>query len=103
VIFTVLPEAQSEVDLAAAWYDAQSLGLGDGFLDELRRAYGVIRRQPLSFPRVRPRGSRREFRQYVLRHFAYSVIYEVAGPDLLIIAVSHNQRRQFYWRHRRAP
>jgi hypothetical protein len=52
VIFTVLPEAQSEVDLAAAWYDAQSLGLGDGFLDELHRAYGVIRRQPLSFARV---------------------------------------------------
>jgi hypothetical protein len=40
------------------------------------------------------------FRQYALRRFAYSVVYENKPGALLIVAVVH-QQRQFYWRHRR--
>jgi hypothetical protein len=62
VTFLVLPEAQGEADVAAAWYDARSPGSGDQFFDELDRAYGVIRRQPLSFRRIHPPGTSREYR-----------------------------------------
>jgi len=100
VTFRVLPEAFGEADAAAAWYEARSAGESMRFLAELTRAFRVIQRQPHSFPPVRPPGSRRVYRQYVLRRFAYSVVYEVRPAEVLVIAVAHNRRRRHYWRHR---
>jgi plasmid stabilization system protein ParE len=82
MMLRVTPEAQSEIDLAAEWYETQSTGLSSRFYAEMRRAYEVILRQPGSFPRVSPRGTRRHFRQFVLKRFSYSVIYEIDEPDL---------------------
>jgi toxin ParE2 len=103
MMFKITPEAESEIDVAADWYEHQTAGLAVRFYDELESAYEVIARQPQIFSRVSPRGSRREYRQFVLWHCSYSVIYEIDPPDLVVIAVTHNQRRPFYWRHRRAP
>jgi toxin ParE1/3/4 len=103
VTFVVLPEAYGEADAAAAWYEARTKGGSLKFLTALGSAFGVIGRQPQSFTRVRPPGSRRLYRQYVMRRFDYSLVYEIRSGEIIVIAVAHNSRRQYYWRHRRAP
>jgi hypothetical protein len=100
VTFRVLPEALGEADAAAAWYEARSAGGSLRLLAALGRAFRIIQRQPRSFTRVRPPGSRRDYRQYVLRRFAYSIVYEIRSGELLVIAIAHNRRRRYYWRHR---
>jgi toxin ParE1/3/4 len=103
VTFDVLPEAYGEADAAAAWYEARMSHGAARFLQALTAAFQLIERQPHSFGRVRPPGSRRNYRQYVLRRFDYSVVYEIRPGEVLVIAVAHNSRRQYYWRHRRKP
>jgi hypothetical protein len=73
------------------------------FLQALKTAFQVILRQPHGFGRVRPPGSRRVYRQYVMPRFDYSVVYQLRPGELLVIAVAHNRRRQYYWRYRRKP
>ena len=102
MILEITAEAQSEIDLAAEWYESRRPELSRRFYAELRRAYGVIQRQPESFPRVSLRGSRRHFRQFVLRRFSYYLIYEIDEPHLVLIALPHHRRRAYYWRSRRA-
>jgi hypothetical protein len=103
VTFDVLPEAFGEADAAAAWYEARMLRGAGRFLNALNTAFQVIQRQPHSFARVHPPRSRRVYRQYVLPRFDYSVVYEMRAGEILVIAVAHNRRRQFYWRHRHKP
>ena len=98
-----LPPARQVIDDAYAWYEARRPGAGNAFLAELADALDMIERQPRAFPRVaRPRRAR-EVRKRVLQRFPYSVIYEVRGSDVFVLAVAHAKRRQYYWLRRRAP
>lgn len=40
--FSVLPQAQSELDDAYEWYESQALDLGGRFLTEAVHAFGLI-------------------------------------------------------------
>ncbi len=39
-------------------------------------------------------------RRMIVRKFPYSLIYEVAGRELVVLAVAHGRRRPSYWRKR---
>ncbi|MHB9003921.1 MAG: type II toxin-antitoxin system RelE/ParE family toxin [Coriobacteriia bacterium] len=43
-----------------------------------------------------------DIRKLVLAKFPYSLIYEIDGDVVLILAVAHQRRRPHYWRERRA-
>jgi plasmid stabilization system protein ParE len=90
------PEAEAEVNEAAAFLDSESSGLGRIFLDDLKHAIEMIAAHPKIAPIIRGR-----VRQKRLRKFPYSFIYSVAGEKIHILAVSHQKRRPFYWRLRR--
>jgi hypothetical protein len=62
------PGADSDVEAAFHWYEAQELGLGDQFLDELRATYDRIASGPSKYQRV---GA--EVRRALLRRFPYAV------------------------------
>lgn len=100
MIFRILPEAEAEALRAAAWYDMQTPGKGDQFLDTLADAFRVIQRTPSAFARIWPRRLQGEFRVYDLTRFQYVVTYRVSFDDLAIVAVSHNSRQPFYWTRR---
>jgi len=89
------PAAQRELDEAAAYYDAESPGLGAAFLDEAEHAF----RQILAFPEAASLASA-PVRVKVLVAFPYSVHYSVIGDVVLVLGLAHHSRRPFYWRGR---
>jgi plasmid stabilization system protein ParE len=87
------PGAQRELAEAAAYYEAESSGLGDAFLAEVVRTFDRI----LVFPEACP-VSRGGIRIKVLDAFPYSLYYAIiADDDVLVVSIAHHKRRPFYW------
>jgi plasmid stabilization system protein ParE len=90
-----LGAAEVELTEVVQWYDAQRSGLGDEFLNELRRATRRIE----AFPNAWPKLSRRS-RRCRLNRFPYGVVYQVRNEMILILAIMHLHRKPRYWRLR---
>lgn len=91
----VRPEAASEIKEAAQWYEKRERGLGREFLRAFQVVTAVLRRTPLLYPVVE-----QEARRALLRRFPYSVIYEVHGSDVVVIACFHGARDTDEWQAR---
>ena len=86
------PAAQLELAEITAYYEAESVGLGEIFLAEAQRAFAQI----VAFPAIRG-----PVRVRVLAAFPYSVHYSQLDSDtVLVLALAHQSRRPFYWRER---
>ena len=48
----IRPEAETDIEEAAIWYEKQRPGLGDEFLDELRSIFNTISETPAIYPVV---------------------------------------------------
>lgn len=84
--------AHRELDEAVAWYREQQAGLQDLFLREFLSTIARIQAQPEIYMELRP-----GLRRGLMRRFPYSLIYEITGDTLLILAVAHQHRKPFYW------
>ncbi|MGO8952668.1 MAG: type II toxin-antitoxin system RelE/ParE family toxin [Rhodomicrobium sp.] len=84
----------AEADLAAAveYYDGQSAGLGDSFLDEAESAEGRI----ASFPHAWQKLSANT-RRCRLHRFPYGLIYRVTDDSAVIVAVAHLHSEPSQW------
>ena len=94
--WSLSPDAEEELNLAAAYYRAQvSAAFAAAFLDEFERAAGLIVEHPgLGTPTSRGR------RLMPLRRFPFSLLYRPVGQEILISAVAHQRRRPGYWASR---
>ena len=93
----LVPLALAELRNGAAFYTAATnVDLGISFLAEFERTARFIRANPGSGTIFR--GSRR---RYPLKRFPYSVIYQIAGEELRVIALAHQRRRPGYWANRK--
>ena len=91
----IRPAAGSDLRDAIRWYDEESPGLGDRFLDDLRGTQARIREMPLQFPDVG--GARRA----LLHTFPYAIYFVLLAPDrAVVLAVIHQQRNPSVWRRR---
>jgi toxin ParE1/3/4 len=88
--------AETEINEAADFYDLESPGLGDVFIDEIQRAIQSIVEFPAAAPLVRGR-----VRKRIVTKFPYSLVYAAREDEVRIVAVAHHKRRPFYWRGRR--
>lgn len=88
-------EAVREIDQAFQYYEAESPGLGHGFIAALEYGYGQIEAFPRAWPKIEPEG-----RRYILRKFPFGIVYIEERGKLIVIAVSHLSRRRDYWRQR---
>jgi plasmid stabilization system protein ParE len=89
------PQAEKEIDDAAAWYEEQASGLGIDFLKAVDTALDVIVRTPYAFSRI-ARGTRR----YPMRRFPYGIIYQPTAEITLIVSCFHDHRDPARWRNR---
>ena len=89
------PEAESDLDETARWYEAQRSGLGSEFLDEVLRALSAISDQPEGFPVVH-----REIRRAITRRFPFGVYFLVGRTDLIVLAIMHGSRDPSSWKSR---
>ncbi len=97
MILNIHEDADRELSDAADYYDAESLGLGTVFLDQLDDGNERILENPHAAAEIDP-----GIRKLVLAKFPYNLIYEIDGDIVLILAVAHQRRRPHYWRERRA-
>lgn len=88
-------EAESELNEAVDYLNGESPGLGEIFLNDIQHAINLITDYPEVAPILKGR-----VRRKLLRKFPYSLAYSVVGEEIRILAVMHQHRRPFYWRHR---
>lgn len=69
---SLLAPARQELDEAFAWYEAQVVGLGFGFLDEFNRAVHLVTTFPQPYPLIKP-----GIRRCRLNRFPYGLVYGV--------------------------
>ena len=96
VSWSLSPEAEEELDQAAAYYrDQAGAAIAGAFLDEVERAARlIVEHRGLGTPALRGR------RLMPLRRIPFSLLYRVEGDAIRISAVAHHGRRPGYWRSR---
>jgi plasmid stabilization system protein ParE len=92
----VRPEAQADIREAATWYEGREVGLGIGFIGEIRASLQHIADNPLRFPTVDE-----DVRRALLHRFPYSIYFVNEPEAAAIIAVLHQHRRPAAWKSRR--
>ncbi|MBT4451801.1 MAG: type II toxin-antitoxin system RelE/ParE family toxin [Gammaproteobacteria bacterium] len=89
------PDIEHEVKASYKWYQGQTNGLGDDFLNELETAFETITGLPDTWPIFQL-----DFRRFLLSKFPYSVIYRAHNKTIFVVAVMHNSRKPGYWSDR---
>lgn len=85
VVFTA--GANSDVDEAFAWYEAQDSELGAYFTRRLVELIDTISGMPLSYP---PRAG--AFRRGLMKNFPYAVYFQILEEKIVIAAIVHSAR-----------
>lgn len=88
----VKPEAEADLAVAKKWYDTQSEGLGNQFLDEITTAFQQIQQWPLLSPIIV-----RKVRMKLVSRFPYVVLYRVDETQVTVIAIYHTGRSSEAW------
>ena len=86
------PHAKEELSKAVAYYEKKKSDLGNGLLEAVMAAVGLIE-EHLGVGRELDSG----VRQVMIRRYPYSLLYSHSGASLMILAVAHNKRRPDYW------
>jgi plasmid stabilization system protein ParE len=89
-------DAEKEFGEAVAFYAMEEEALGLAFVTAVEEAIVRIAEHPESSPLVA--GLVRRMR---VARFPYSVLYSLHGDQVRVLAVAHDRRRPFFWRHRR--
>jgi len=86
------PDVEYEVEESCEWYENQSFGLGDDFLNELEEPYQTIIELPSTWPKFH-----KDFRRFLLSKFPFSVIYRSEEEAVYVVAIMHNRRKPGHW------
>ena len=90
------PEAETDIEAAAAWYDRQRRGLGEEFLDEVLNVCKTISEHPRLYPVVH-----RHTRRAIIRRFPFGIYFRIEETGIVVIAVMHGSRHPKQWQRRR--
>jgi plasmid stabilization system protein ParE len=94
--FIVRARAERDIQAVFDWYETQRAGLGEEFLDHLRRTLEILRRHPEGSPVLY-----KNVRRAVTSKFPYSVFYVAEHTCTAVLAVLHTSRDPRIWsRHR---
>ena len=88
------PEASSELEEHAAWYEARRAGLGVELLSEARGVLHMITEHP-RVGALWQRGS--TIRLFPMSSFPFRVVYTATEKRVSVIAFAHMRRRPDYW------
>jgi plasmid stabilization system protein ParE len=95
VTVVLRPEARADLEEACRWYEAQRLGLGNEFLQQVDAAFRRIEARPTQFPKVQG-----DLRRVLLRRFPYSAYFLNARRRIVVIGVLHQRRAPWVWQQR---
>ena len=90
-----LEEAQLEFDEAIEYYDNESTGLGNAFLEEVLNTIDRITKFPEAWHPLSG-----NIRRCQTRRFPFGVIYIKIENLILVISISHLHRKPNHWQDR---
>ena len=90
-----LPEARDDIDTAYANYEARSVGLGDRFLEAVRRAVSLVEASPTLYGEVAP-----GIRACLTRRFPFVIYFREEPTQVVVIAVRHGRDDPAIWQGR---
>ncbi len=99
----VEPEASTELEEAARWYEAQRSGLGLTFLAAVDVAVEYLAAWPESGSGVPGVPASPSACQLPVSRFPYRIVYMIASEEVRVLAVAYTRRRPGYWRSRTQP
>ena len=88
-------EVYKEMEESKDWYEEQSRGLGDRFLDEVDLAMAAISGYPETWPPY-VSGTRR----FLLHRFPFAIVYFHNETKITVVALMHFRRKPGYWEKR---
>ena len=89
------PEALSEFQSAAIYYEKQQAGLGLRFSSAVQTAVDHIVESPNVW-----RVLEDDVHRYLTKVFPYAVLYTIENDYILVVAVMHCHREPGYWNDR---
>ena len=89
----IAPGAERDIADAFAWYRERNAMIADAFRAGVFDTIQRIAEKPLA-KAVDEQGNRKR----VLHRFPYSVVYEVLGSTVTVLAIAHHRRMPGYWR-----
>jgi plasmid stabilization system protein ParE len=90
--------AVAEIDDEVDYYESRQAGLGVELEDEIDAVLALILRFPYAAPQSRRRADRRVA---PLDRFPFTIVYQIAGDEIVVLALAHTSRRPGYWFRRR--
>ena len=93
--FWVAGAASEELDEAVRWYEAQRMGLGVEFFEEVLATLALISEHEEAGT---PVGGDPRTRRLLVARFPYQVVYHLASTETVILAFAHLKRRPGYWK-----
>jgi len=93
------PAAEVEFQHAAQWYERRVSGLGAEFTAAVEAAILRIESSPRQFTKLEYCDGN-DVRRALVNRFPYKVIYRIDADRILVLAISHTNRRPAYWRRR---
>ena len=87
--YTLVVTSAAAADLTAIrnWYEQQTEGLGDRFLERVGDALTVLRTSPFLYEEIRP-----GVRRVPLAKFPHVIVYRIRSQTVRLIAVYHVRR-----------
>jgi hypothetical protein len=89
---TYLAASDSEFEAATTYYNQERAGLGFEFADEVKQTLDRIKNYPEAWTPLSKRTRRCQ-----VHRFPYSVIYQMRGDLLIIVAIQNNHRKPDRW------
>ena len=89
------PQAEVDIDDAAAWYESERAGLGTEFVEDLSVLLERIESNPQQFPIVHE-----QTRRGMLTRFPYGAFFVVREDTVVVLAVVHLHRHPDTWKRR---
>lgn len=89
------PEAETDVEAAAVWYEKQREGLGQDFLDDILSSLETISENPNLYPVIH-----RHTHRAVVHRFPFGIYCRVEKSSVVVVAVMHGSRHPQRWKER---
>jgi len=93
----IRPDALTDIEEAASWYEEREAGLGTDFVKIILAAIDRLLVNPLVH---RLRDRRRNVRWILTSRFPYKVVYKIQDQLVTVVAVLHTARHERRWKQR---
>lgn len=89
------PDAKSDIEEAAFWYESQESDLGNQFLDEALSVIDKLEETPAIYPKIF-----QNLRRVLFKKFPFGMYFYLEEQRVIIIAVMHGSRDPTNWQQR---